>query len=158
MRSIVRLLSLAGIWFLWSGHTEPLILAFGAGSVLLVTWLAYRMDQIDQQPPEVELRIGRTAVYLVWLLVEIAKSNLHVAWVILNPDMPIEPRLLRLYASQRTELAQVLYANSITLTPGTITVDLRDGTLLVHSLTRDTALGLIDGEMDRKVTALELDA
>ncbi len=157
MRSVVRMVLLAGIWLLWSGHSEPLILGFGAASVLLVTWLARRMDAIDKQPSEFRLHPLRLASYVVWLLKEIAKSNLHVARVILDPDMPIQPRLMAIDASQRTELAQVIYANSITLTPGTITLDIRDGKLLVHALTRESADGLASGDMNRHLTALELE-
>ena len=156
MRSVVRLLLLAGIWLLWSGHFETLILGFGAASVLLVVWLAWRMDKVDESPPEFALNPLKLALYLVWLVVEIVKSNLHVARVIIDPELPIQPRLVYVEASQRTELAQVLYANSITLTPGTITLDMRSGHLMVHALTKNTAEGLESGEMDERIAAVEL--
>ena len=74
---------------------------------------------------------------------------------ILSPSLPIRPRILQVEASQETDIARVIYANSITLTPGTVTLDVRDGKLLVHALTTDSAEGLLSGEMDRKVSALE---
>ena len=150
--AIFVLLSCA--WLLWSGHTEPLILSFGAASVALVTWLVWRMDKVDGNPLGWGLGL-RPLLYVPWLGLEIVKSNLHVARVVLSPKMPIQPRLVRVKATQKTELGQVIYANSITLTPGTITLDVRGGEFLVHALTDEVAEGLQSGEMDRKVTALE---
>lgn len=145
---------LAGTWFLWSGHTEPLILSFGVASVLLVAWLRARMDAVDGSREKYSFGL-RPALYLPWLFKEILVSNLHVAKVILSPSLPIRPRLVRVKASQRTDMGQVWYANSITLTPGTITLDAHQGEFLVHALTDVTAEGLIEGTMDRKCTALE---
>ena len=76
----------------------------------------------------------------------------------LNPKLPISPCLIRLRASQSTDLGQVIYANSITLTPGTITLDVRDDIILVHNLTDEMADDLLTNEMDRRVTQLEGDA
>ena len=64
-------------------------------------------------------------------------------------------RMIRVPATQKTEIGQVIYANSITLTPGTITLDVRNNEMLVHALTSDTAAGLQTGDMDRRVTRLE---
>jgi len=153
-RPLLTLLLLAGCWLLWSGHTEPLILAFGLGSCLLVTWLSARMDRLDRSRGPYLLGL-RWIPYLPWLLWEILKSNLHVARVILDPRLPIQPSLIRVESTQRSDLGRVVFANSITLTPGTLTLDLRDGVILVHALTADTAEGLQSGDMDRRVTALE---
>ena len=86
---------------------------------------------------------------------EIIKANVDVIKAICRPNMNISPRMIKVKASQTTEIGQVVYANSITLTPGTITLDVRDGEMLVHALTKDTAAGLQTGEMDRRVTRLE---
>ena len=67
----------------------------------------------------------------------------------------MSPRLIVVECTQRSDLGRVVFANSITLTPGTLTLDVRDGRVLVHALTAETAEGLQTGEMDRKVTALE---
>ena len=82
-------------------------------------------------------------------------SNFAVAKVILDPKLPIHPRILRVSASQKTQVGQVIYANSITLTPGTVTLDVRNGHFLVHALTTDSAEGLLSGEMDERVAYLE---
>ena len=153
-RDLVLFLLLAAVWLLWSGHTETLILAFGLVSCVAVTLLARRMDGTDQSCVDWGL-VGRSLPYIPWLLLEIVKSNLHIARVILDPALRISPRLVRVKASQKTEMGQVIYANSITLTPGTITLDVRDGEFLVHALTEESAAGVESGEMDRRVAALE---
>jgi multicomponent Na+:H+ antiporter subunit E len=86
---------------------------------------------------------------------EIVVSNLAVAKVILSPSLPIHPRIVRVAGKQKTPIGQVIYANSITLTPGTVTLDVRDDKFLVHALTSDSAAGLLSGEMDERVARLE---
>jgi len=120
----------------------------------LVVWLVHRMDQIDGSPTQWGLA-GRSVTYIPWLLLEILKSNFHVTRLILAPDLPIRPQLVTGLASQKSDMGQVIYANSITLTPGTITLDLRDGRVLVHAISDVTAAGITDGVMNQKVAALE---
>ena len=121
---------------------------------MFVVWLVYRMAQITGDHLVYKLAF-RPVLYLPWLMWEILKSNLAVAKVVLSPDMPIRPRLIKVKASQQTELGKVIHANSITLTPGTITLDVREDTFLVHALTKESADGTMSGVIDRKVTALE---
>ena len=83
------------------------------------------------------------------------KSAWDVSKVILNPSLPVSPTLIRVKTSQKTEVGVVVYANSITLTPGTISVDVGHGEILVHALTRESAAGLQTGEMDKRVTVFE---
>ena len=145
---------LSAIWLLWSGHTEPLILSFGLISVLFVMWIGHRMDKAADSPRAYRLG-ARPLTYLPWLAWEGVKANLDVARIILTPALPISPRLIRVRASQQTAIGQVTYANSITLTPGTISLDVRDNQILVYALTKEAAEGVESGEMDRKVTAME---
>ena len=154
-RDLTLFVLLAVSWQLWSGHTEPLILACGLVSCILVTLLSRRMDRTDGTRTDWGLA-GRSLRYVPWLVLEIVKANLQVARVVLDPALKIRPQLVRVKASQRSELGQVIYANSITLTPGTITLDVRDGEFLVHALTEEAAAGLESGEMDRRVAALEV--
>jgi multicomponent Na+:H+ antiporter subunit E len=144
----------ATAWLLWSGHYIPLTLVCGVISCGLVLWVALHMEVIDQEG--VLSGIGlRHLTYFPWLALEIAKSSLHVAAVILNPRLPIQPRLVRVRASQRTATCAAIHANSITLTPGTISLDVRERSILVHALTEKSAEGLLGGEIDRRVTRLE---
>ena len=98
---------------------------------------------------------ARVLGYVPWLLFVIVRSNIDVALRILSPGMPISPTLVRTGASQKHALGKVIYANSITLTPGTVSVEVEDDTILVHALSRESAEELLDGEMDRRVASME---
>ncbi len=154
IRTILLSAWLVFTWLLWSGRSEPLLLVFGILSVVGVILLTLRMDVIDEESEPYHLGF-RPLLYVPWLLWEIAKANLHVARVILTPSLPIRPRLLRIRGRQETDLGLVIFANSITLTPGTVTLDVRDQTLLVHALTRHSAEGLLDGRINDRVAWLE---
>ena len=144
-------------WILWSGYFKPLLLGLGLASALVCTYLAVRMRKADGVGSQFKFleHVHQLATYWPWLLLEIAKSNVDVAKIILSGKMNIDPVMIRLKAGQVTEMGQVIYGTSITLTPGTITVDIDDGELLVHALTQAGADGLAEGEMDRRITALE---
>jgi multicomponent Na+:H+ antiporter subunit E len=148
------LLWLGLAWLLWSGHLEPLLLGYGAASCALVLWLALRMRLIDRESVPHHL-LGGMLLYIPWLLLQIAKANLHVARVILTPSLPIRPRVIRVRATQQSELGNTIFANSITLTPGTVALDVRGGSILVHALTDQAAAGLTDGVMDSRVSRVE---
>ncbi|MDH3792978.1 MAG: Na+/H+ antiporter subunit E, partial [Rhodospirillales bacterium] len=142
------------LWLLLSGHYEPLLLVLGALSCVFVAWIAYRMDVADREGHPIHLT-WRSLVYWPWLFWEIVKANLEVARLILAPRLAISPTVIKVKASQPDELGHVIYANSITLTPGTVSIDVRDATIEVHAITREMAEGLQTGEMDRRVTRME---
>ena len=149
-------LVLACVWVLLSGILSPLLLGFGLASSLAVAWLAARADRRDGEPIPFALRIGRLARYLLWLAWEIVKSNVDVSRRILSPGLPIAPAVRWLPASQRSELGRVVYANSITLTPGTLSIDLRDGWVEVHALNEESLDALAQNlDMDDRVSRLE---
>ena len=160
MKHIVSLSAvLTAVWLAWSGHFELLTLGLGAGSVLCVIALSNRMHLVDTEGALLGLRLTGLLLYLPWLAWEIVKANLDVARLILSPGAPkIAPRIIRVRASQRSEVGRVLYANSITLTPGTISIDVGDGEILVHALHEDAAKGVAAGTMDRKCASLEKDS
>jgi multicomponent Na+:H+ antiporter subunit E len=154
---MLEFLLLAFVWLLWSGHytlEKSLIAGFGLLSCLAVVALSRRMASSSRYRPRRTLG-PRTLLYLPWLLWQIVKANIQVARIILDPRLPISPRVIRVKTSQRGERAQVLYANSITLTPGTISLDVSLDTITVHALTEGIARDLESGEMDRKVTWAE---
>jgi multicomponent Na+:H+ antiporter subunit E len=142
------------VWLLLSGHYEPLTLTFGVISCVLVVILTQRMDVVDREGHPVHLSWS-ALIYWPWLLWEIAKANVDVARRVLSPSLPISPTMIRVKTSQLTDLGRVIYANSITLTPGTISLDVRGGEILVHALSREGADELASGEMDRRVTRME---
>lgn len=147
----------AVVWWLLSGYLLPLILAFGVFSVALSVWIAHRMDLIDHEGTPVHLT-WRLALYIPWLAREIAKANWDVAKRVVNPALPISPTMFTTKASQSSDLGQVIYANSITLTPGTVSMDLDHRSILVHALSREGADDIESGGMDRRVSEIEQSA
>jgi len=143
------------LWLLLSGHYVPLLLTFGVLSAALIVWIAARLDVIDHESIPLQIKLGYVG-YLAWLGKEIAKANIDVAKLVLNPALPISPMMLRVPATQRTDVGKVIYANSITLTPGTVSVEVEDNEILVHAITREAAEGLASGDMDRRVDAIEV--
>ena len=151
---------LALTWVALSGHysTEPLILFFGVVSCLLVVWLARRMDRFAGDallPPGVVGMLLRSVVYVPFLALKIVHANLRVCRLLLDRRLQVEPKVLRVKASQQTDVGRMIHANSITLTPGTVTLDVRGDELLVHALDQVSASSVVTGEIDRAVTRLE---
>lgn len=147
-------LVLYAFWLLLSGFFTAFLMAAGAASAIAVVAFARRMEIVDHEGHPIHL--GWSALtYWPWLVVEIVKSAWDVSKIILDPRLPVSPTLIRVKTSQKTEVGVVVYANSITLTPGTISVDVSHGEILVHALTREGAAGLQSGEMDRRVTIFE---
>lgn len=148
-------LALLALWLMLSGMFVTLLIAFGIASSVLVVWIALRMDVVDHEGHPIHIRTGRWLSYMLWLVWQIVLSNLDVTRRILSPSLPISPTVRRLRAGQRTDLGLVIYANSITLTPGTVTIDVEGGEVEVHALSREGIADLESGEMDRRVRALE---
>ena len=146
---------LAVLWLLLSGHYTVLLITFGVASVMLAVYLALRMDVVDHESHPVHLYKLAVAGYWFWLLKEIIKANIDVCCRIVHPGMPISPRVVNLKTTQKYDLGRVIYANSITLTPGTVSISVDGDTIGVHALSESGARGLETGEMDRRVSRLE---
>ena len=153
-RTISLFAVMMAVWLLWSGQYSWLLVGFGLLSCLLVAVIARRMRILDFEGHPVHLA-RRLPAYCLWLLWAIVRSNLDVARRILHPRLPVSPRIVRVKASQRTDLGKVVFANSITLTPGTLTLEVEGEEIEVHALTRESAADLESGEMDRRVTWVE---
>jgi multicomponent Na+:H+ antiporter subunit E len=145
---------LYAFWLLLSGYFEPFLLAAGAGSALGVVLLSRRMRIVDREGHPLQM-IAAVFLYWPWLIKEIAKSAWSVSRIILDPRLPISPVLVRFKPTQKSQVGLATHANSITLTPGTITVEATQDEFLVHGLTRDSGAGVIDSDMDRRVTRVE---
>ncbi|MFW2374076.1 MAG: Na+/H+ antiporter subunit E [Gammaproteobacteria bacterium] len=152
--TIFLCLSLAIFWLLNSDHNTALTLSLGAISIALVLYIAHRMDVVDHesQPLHITLKLPG---YYAWLTKEIILANLLVVKHIWLGNKTISPTLKTIKASQKTDIGKVIYANSITLTPGTVTVNLEGDQFMVHALVRESIEELEAGEMDRRVTRLE---
>ncbi|ANV99511.1 hypothetical protein LMTR13_04280 [Bradyrhizobium icense] len=154
----MRHLGLAGFlfafWLVLSGHYTPMLVAAGAVSAVLCVLAMIRGRVADAEGFPIELLSG-AVTYFPWLLREIAKSAWAVTKIILHPNLPISPTMTVVRASQRTSTGVATYANSITLTPGTITVGVNGSELTVHALVSEGALDLEGGAMDRRVSQFE---
>lgn len=154
----MRHFALAGFlfafWLALSGHYTPMLVAAGAASSVLCIFAMKRARVADEEGQPIELLLG-AVTYFPWLIREIAKSAWAVTKIILHPRLPISPTMTLVRASQRTDPGLATYANSITLTPGTITVGVNGNELTVHALVREGALDLEDGVMDRRVSRFE---
>lgn len=146
---------LAVLWLLLSGHFTPLMLLLGLASVSLTVYLSVRMEVIDHEGHPVYMNIWAAITYWCWLLKAIVIANIDVIRRIWSPALPISPTVIRVSSTLSTDLLQVIYANSITLTPGTISINVDDNTIEVHALTREGADELEEGEMHNRIKRLE---
>jgi len=136
-RFIILVLALAALWLLLSGYFDkPLLLGFGAASVLFAAWLARRARVVDGDSVPGGLFPGIIG-YWIWLTFEIGKANLMVMRQALAVEPKLSPKLFVVPNPPRTGVGMATFANSITLTPGTVTIDLREGEILVHGLTEE---------------------
>ena len=155
MRNIFIFSVLFALWLLLSGIYTPMIIGLGFASSVVGTFIISRMDTQDRDSVQIQLAPIRFTKYLIWLLVEIARANWAVTKTILSRNMSINQHLFTVPYSQKTDLGQVIFANSITLTPGTITVETEDGQFLVHAVSYgDDDLDAI-ADMDARVSACE---
>ncbi len=153
MYGLILLPLLALAWLLWSGMFDPLLLGLGTGSCLLVFYLSRRAGLIVGELFSWRL-LRSLPRFWIWLFKELVKSNLDVARVILHPDLPISATVVEIDAAPRGPIGQAILGNSITLTPGTVTLDLHEGRIRAHCLTRAGADTLLAGEMNRRAAML----
>jgi multicomponent Na+:H+ antiporter subunit E len=146
--------SLILFWLLITFDFGALNLALGIASALLVVIISTSMDVIDHESQPIHLT-SRLPVFWAWLSRQVIRCNLDVTQRIWTPGRTISPTLLRIKSSQKSALGKVIYANAITLTPGTITLSVEGDEILVHALTRKDAETLLQGELDRRVSELE---
>ena len=152
-RIIVLALLLIAAWVLWSGYFKPLLLGLGALSCLLTVWLVHRMGHFDDDTFAFHYD-WRLLGFWGWLGREVLLSSIEVARVVLGRRVDVDPKVVTVDGSGLGTVDLALLGNSITLTPGTLTLDVREGRLLVHALTSDGADALKRGDMQRRVAAL----
>jgi multicomponent Na+:H+ antiporter subunit E len=156
--SLIVLLSL--FWFILSGRIGVQYAIFLVGTLALVLWLNPERPFPGLDPTRggglrgLLLGFPRLIRYLLWLVWNIITANIEVARIILHPRMPVDPQLFRFRTELKKPFAQVVVANSITLTPGTVTVDLKDQEFLVHSLAPDSASALVGANLQNVVAAV----
>lgn len=155
MRHTIYLsLTLAAFWLLNSGHYAFLMVSLGVLSIVFVLYMAHRMDVVDHESQPLHLTL-KLPGYFIWLTKEIILANITVVKHIWLGNQSISPTMKTIDATQKTDMGKVIYANSITLTPGTVSVALENGQIKVHALLSESIEELEVGDMDRRVTELE---
>lgn len=150
MHYIFIAIALYAFWLLLSGHYVALLLALGVLSILIVVFFLRRMDRVDDEPST--LRPGLKFLrYIGWLLWQVVLSNIALIRRVWDPELPIQPTWKKLDTEVSTPLQKTLYANSITLTPGTLTTDVGDDHFMIHCLSTEELEGLRQGEMERRI-------
>lgn len=140
-------------WLLWSGLYKPLLLGLGVVSCLLTLYVIRRMGYFENDTYAFHYQRGMTLFWL-WLGIEVVRSSLEVARIVLRPRLQVEPKTVTIDASDLSLVGRALLGNAITLTPGTLTMDVDRGQLLVHALTEQGAQQIQQGEMLRRVRGL----
>ncbi len=156
MRLILITVALYLFWLALSGHYGLWFVVSGFLLSLGVVAFCWSKGITDAEGFPVGL-LTRAVYYWPWLAFQILKSGLRVTRIILDPKLPISPTLVRVDALQKTAVGLTTYGNSITLTPGTLTVEAteRGRALWVHAIERAGAEGFSDDEMNRKVAWFE---
>ena len=154
LRTLLAALILFVLWLLLSGHYNPLLLTFGALSCIFVAWIAYKMRLISANSSTLKFNL-KLPIFAPWFFIEIIKSNLDVCRRILSPKLPIDPIFVTVNASQLDDLGKAVFANCITLTPGTYSVDTHSDSIEVHALTKELAEYLQKGELCKRIAKLE---
>jgi multicomponent Na+:H+ antiporter subunit E len=149
---LALLLLLVAAWLLWSGIYKPLLLWLGVFSCVLSAYIAYRIGFFERATGfHVIPKLPR---FSVWLLVEIIKSSIEVVRIVLNPKLPISPTVVYIDAKPEGPIGQVILSNSLTLTPGTVTLDVFNNRLCVHCLTEEGAAAVRSGDANQRVAVL----
>ena len=154
MKSFFLFVILLSLWLLMSGHYTFLITSLGVISCLFCVYLAKRANLIDDEGLPLFF-LPRLLNYLLWLFKEIFNSNIGTAKAIITGN--INPEIFIVKSSQNTDVAKVTYANSITLTPGTVTIQINKDKFEVHALNSDFGNDVRSNVMDKKVKWLEGD-
>ena len=150
MKQLVVFLLFFALWLIFSGHFDVLHISLGfVCCALVTTWSADLLF-----PGGFSLRtlvkVGRFIRFIPWLMYQIVLANLHVVYLIFRPDR-IRPQVVRFKTKLRSDFAKVTLGNSITLTPGTITMDIVDDEFVVHAVSDKVADGLQNREMELRV-------
>lgn len=155
MHYLILMFVLYLFWLILSGHFTLFFFSLGLVSIVLVTWIQKRMDLVDNEPAKLNLSF-RLINYGLWLSWKVILSNIDVVRRVWDPTLPATPVWEKLDVQIKSSREQTLYANSITLTPGTLTTDVGDGYFLIHSLSPEGIAELKTGEMEKQIKKLRI--
>ena len=149
---------LFAFWMLLSGKFDAFHLTLGAICCVLVAYLFHDLLFANVRVGDMRIVAARFIAYIPWLIQQIVLSNIHVASLVLRRRMPIDPRVVKFKTKLETDISCVALANPITLTPGTITMDIKDGVFYVHALSQKVAEELNAGDMEDRVAHIFMEA
>jgi len=155
MSFLLTAIVMFSFWILLSGHFDPLLITLGIISSLLVAHWSHDLFLNEKEIGPGFRKAVRCIKYLPWLVWQITLANLHLIYLTLHPKMPIEPRVIRFTTELKTGFGIVALANSITLTPGTVTIKGSREEFIVHAITQAAARSLLSGEMQGRVKEVE---
>jgi len=147
--AFILTLAMVAAWLTLSGYFIPMILTFGAISIAIVVWMFSRMRILDAETVPY-MTTPLTLVYYRWLFVEIVKANMQVVKAVLSPDLEVSPTLVKIPLNTDVDIAETMFANSITLTPGTVSVDMQPDHILVHALLEEMSAPEDFAEMEKR--------
>lgn len=153
-RTFVLFAFLLLAWLLWSGIYSTLLIGLGILSCTTVVLLMRHLQFLDAESMPTEL-FRKIPFYWFWLIKEIIKSNVGVIRIVLDPKLPISPTVITIPCVGKSQALMVTYANSITLTPGSVALDIKDGMVTVHCLTKESASDLEAGRLAEQIKVLE---
>ncbi len=150
VRKLSMFVMLFAVWLVLSGHFDPLHLAFGVVSSALVAQLSSGL--LFTETPSLRLLAATWGAvrFAPWLLYEIVLANVHVVYLVCRPQQ-LRPQVVRFRTRLRGDVAKVFLGNAITLTPGTITLDIDGDEFIVHAVSDVSAASLLTGEMERRI-------
>lgn len=147
--SVILVLVLAALWLSLSGYFKPLLLILGVVSILAVLGLCARMKILDQETVPY-LNTHKAFFYFNWLFKEIVKANMSVVKAVLSPDMEVSPSLVKVPMNRGSDIGRTMFANSITLTPGTVSMEISEDEILVHALLEEMSAPAGFAEMEKR--------
>ena len=142
-------------WFILSGLTSITMLILGLISSLLIIFIINKMDIVDHETSLHNFNLFNLVIYFFWLIKEMIMSNILVCLYIVSPEKKINPSIIEVKASQKSIIGKVLYANSITFTPGTLTINIKKDILTIHTLAEPFRITIQTNKMDSKVKSTE---
>ena len=151
---------LFGFWMVLSGRTETKFIVYGLLTAAITTWVTYPLLLVPNKEGSKKyfvfgVSIPKFIMYFFWLMWQLVLANIDVLLATTAQELDIDPKVVRFYFRADNPMASVVLANSITLTPGTVTINVTDdGLYEIHALTRGAAAGVLDGSMQKKVAAL----
>ena len=145
-------------WLILSGKGDFFHLFLGALCSALVAYLSHDLLFANLRPGDMKVIFKRFFLYVPWLMYQIMLSNIHVAKVVLSKKEQISPRIVRFKTKLQSDISWITLANSITLTPGTITMDIQDGEFIIHALNEKVAKDLNAGEMEDRIAHVYMEA